>query len=429
MIFPRYSCAFSEDKFVRFRIHAPNFVHQLLPREYFSWIGEQFEQQIELYDRLIRFYFDTGDFKGASDLFLEFFTDAAREKRLAFADGLLRAGAFGEAEEWYKSCIENTSYYSYPYLSRTGGEESGQYGYFVRRALRKGDQCFRSEWYKEALAQYAHAAKVSDYAKRKQAECCFMLKDFEKAKNLYRELVQKTDDAYLKFMLAECYNSEEVDVNTFEDALYWYEYALEGGCELVYYHLGLCYQFGRGTEEDLGKAEKIFEEGTKHKVDAGDCYCKLGNLAYMRGETEKAAENYRKAAKLNNARACEHRGGVSEQRDPLFPFRRSEMFSRQSGGARQPQGLRFAERDRAVTEPRPQRRGLQRGKIHFKPKFFRAEFFGPAFRYAGLLNAVRRDSGKFLPFRGGKTGRQTEGGNCKTGAKNVFRPNKTKKMY
>lgn len=130
-----------------------------------------------------------------------------------------------------------------------------------------------------------------------------MLKDFEKAKNLYRELVQKTDDAYLKFMLAECYNSEEVDVNTFEDALYWYEYALEGGCELVYYHLGLCYQFGRGTEEDLGKAEKMFEEGTKHKVDAGDCYCKLGNLAYMRGDTAKAAEYYRKAAKLNNARA------------------------------------------------------------------------------------------------------------------------------
>ena len=87
-------------------------------------------------------------------------------------------------------------------------------------------------------------------------------------------------------MLAECYNSEDVDVNTFEDALYWYEYAQEGGCELVYYHLGLCYQFGRGTEEDLEKAEKMFFEGTKHKIDEGDCYCKLGNLA-----------------KLNNARA------------------------------------------------------------------------------------------------------------------------------
>ena len=256
-----------------------------------------------IYDRLIRFYFDTGDFKGASDLFLEFFTDAVREKRMAFADRLMRAGAFGEAEEWYKSCIENTSYYSYPYLSRTGGEEIGRYGYFVRRALRKGDQSFRNEWYKDALVHYSHAAKVSDYAKRKQAECYFMLKDFEKAKNLYRELVQKTDDAYLKFMLAECYNSEDVDVNTFEDALYWYEYALEGGCDLVYYHLGLCYQFGRGTEEDLEKAEKMFEEGTKHKIDEGDCYCKLGNLAYMRGETDKAAGYYRKAAKLNNARA------------------------------------------------------------------------------------------------------------------------------
>lgn len=256
-----------------------------------------------IYDRLLRFYFDTGDHKGASDLFLELFTDAVREKRMAFADRLLRAGAFGEAEEWYKTCIESTSYYSYPYLSRTGGEEIEKYGYFVRRALRKGDQNFRNEWYKDALVPYSHAAKVSDYAKKKQAECCFMLKDFEKAKDLYRELVQKTDDAYFKFMLAECYNSEDVDVNTLEDALYWYEYALEGGCDLVYYHLGLCYQFGRGTEEDLEKAEKMFSEGTKHKIDAGDCYCKLGNLAYMRGETDRAAEYYRKAAKLNNARA------------------------------------------------------------------------------------------------------------------------------
>ncbi len=256
-----------------------------------------------IYDRLIRFYFDTGDFKGASDLFLEFFTNAVREKRMAFADRLLRAGAFSEAEEWYKSCIENTSYYSYPYLSKTGNEETEQYGYFIKRALRKADAFFRREMYKEAQVQYAHAAKSSDYAKKKQAECCFMLRDFEKAKNLYRELVQKTDDAYLKFMLAECYNSEDVDVNTFEDALYWYEYALEGGCELVYYHLGLFYQFGRGTEEDLEKAERMFSEGTKHKIDGGDCYCKLGNLAFMRGNTNKAEEYYRAAAKLNNARA------------------------------------------------------------------------------------------------------------------------------
>ena len=256
-----------------------------------------------IYDRLLRFYFDTGDYKGASDLFSELFTDAVREKRMAFADRLLRAGAFGEAEEWYKTCIEAVVSDPYPYLSATGDAQAEQYGYFVRRALRRGDRHFRRGAYREALAQYAHAAKVSDYAKKKQAECCFLLKDFERAKNLYRELVQKTDDAYFKFMLGECYNSEDVDVNTLEDALYWYEYALEGGCELVYYHLGLCYQFGRGTEEDLAKAEKMFDEGTKYKVDEGDCYCKLGNLAYMRGDTDKAAEHYRKAAKLNNARA------------------------------------------------------------------------------------------------------------------------------
>mgnify|MGYP000762953567 CR=1 FL=1 len=256
-----------------------------------------------IYDRLIRFYFDSGEIKRACDLFLLLFPDAGRGKRIAFADKLLQTGHYRTAEEWYKNCIEGTSYYSYPYLSKTCGGDNEKLGYFARRAIRKGDMYFLTESYKDALAQYAYAAKTSDYAKKKQAECYFMLKDFKKAKSLYRELVQKTDDAYLKFMLAECYNSEDVDVNTFEDALYWYEYAQESGCELVYYHLGLCYQFGRGTEEDLEKAEKMFFEGTKHKIDEGDCYCKLGNLAYMRGDTAKATEYYRKAAKLNNARA------------------------------------------------------------------------------------------------------------------------------
>ena len=256
-----------------------------------------------IYDRLLRFYFDSGEIKRACNLFLLLFPDAGRGKRIAFADKLMQAGSYKTAEEWYKGCIEGTSYYSYPYLSKTCGEDNEKLGYFARRAIRKGDMYFLAESYKDALPHYAYAAKTSDYAKKKQAECCFMLKDFKKAKSLYRELVQKTDDAYFKFMLAECYNSEDVDANTFEDALYWYEYALESGCDLVYYHLGLCYQFGRGTEEDLEKAEKMFSEGTKHKTDEGDCYCKLGNLAYMRGDAEKAAEYYRKAATLNNARA------------------------------------------------------------------------------------------------------------------------------
>ena len=63
--------------------------------------------------------------------------------------------------------------------------------------------------------------------------------------------------AHANFYIAECYNSEDIDTNTLENAVYWYEYALEQGCELCYYHLGICYEFGRGTDENIKKAVDI----------------------------------------------------------------------------------------------------------------------------------------------------------------------------
>ena len=56
------------------------------------------------------------------------------------------------------------------------------------------------------------------------------------------------------------------------------------------------------NETKTGKSRTI-KINTGFRKHIQDCYCKLGNLAYMRGETDKAADYYRRAAKLNNARA------------------------------------------------------------------------------------------------------------------------------
>jgi tetratricopeptide (TPR) repeat protein len=67
--------------------------------------------------------------------------------------------------------------------------------------------------------------------------------------------------------------------------------------------LGIAYQFGYGVEKDLKRAEELFDKGTKYAIDRDNCYCKLGNFCYERGEYEKASEYYGKASALNNARA------------------------------------------------------------------------------------------------------------------------------
>ena len=90
--------------------------------------------------------------------------------------------------------------------------------------------------------------------------------------------------------------------HAYEHAAYWYQYALDHGNTYVYYPLGLAYQFGYGVEQDLKHAEELFAQGAKYAIDRDNCYCKLGNFSYERGEYEKATEYYEKAAVMNNAR-------------------------------------------------------------------------------------------------------------------------------
>ena len=255
-----------------------------------------------LYDHLFNFYVKIKEYERASDMFIDCYPYAPHSKKMEFADKLFSLKAYEEAEMWYLNSIDNVYQDKNPYFTKLG-EHNERFGLLSSKSLSKADNYYFQCDYKSALHLYSRLAKNSNYAKIKSAECAFMLKEFEKAKVYYRELVQATDDAYLMFMLAECYNSEDIDTNTLENAVYWYEYALEQGCELCYYHLGICYEFGRGTDENIKKALEMYQKGTEHEVDKANCLCKLGNYYYKNDNPEKAIEYYKQAAGLGNQRA------------------------------------------------------------------------------------------------------------------------------
>lgn len=279
-----------------------------------------------LYDHLINFYIKIKEFSKASDIFSSCYPYAPHSKKLAFADKLFNLKAYEDAEFWYLNSIDNIYQDKNPYFTKVG-EHSEKFGFLNLKSVAKADEYYFQSDFKSALHLYSRLAKNSNYAKIKSAECAFMLKDFEKAKVYYRELVQETDDAYLMFMLAECYNSEDIDTNTLENAVYWYEYALEKGCELCYYHLGMCYEFGRGTDENIEKALEMYRNGSVIEVDKANCLCKLGNYYYKNNQPEKATEYYKQAAELGNQRALLNIAiAYFESEIPYFSYEEIKCF-------------------------------------------------------------------------------------------------------
>ena len=200
-------------------------------------------------------------------------------------------GKFAEASRLFAYSLPNASYV---------------------QKMKFGDKMFKHKVYREALYWYEEcigAPIVEEYyyfiddPKYDKAKKQFLKKEYRRAMNEYRYFAQEFDDGYAMFMLGECYMHELANEYAYEHAVYWYQYALEHGNTYAYYPLGIAYQFGYGVEKDLKRAEELFEEGTKYAIDKDNCYCKLGNFCYERGEYEKAQEYYGKASVLNNARA------------------------------------------------------------------------------------------------------------------------------
>ena len=243
-----------------------------------------------------------GRYAEASRVFAFSEPNASYAQKMQFADRLYKKNAFREALPWYEECIGTPIEEEYYYLTENGNYEQ-DLPKNVLAKLKKGDTMYETRRYKAAMEYYFPFAEISRYAATKTAECHFLLKDYAKAKEIYRVLAQETDEGYFMFMLGECYTHGLGNEYAFEHAAYWYLYALEHGDTYAYYPLGLAYQFGRGMECDPQKAEELFEAGTNYAIDRDNCYCKLGNFCYGRGEYERAREYYEKAAALNNARS------------------------------------------------------------------------------------------------------------------------------
>ena len=202
---------------------------------------------------------EEGKFAKASDVFAFSVPNSSYVQKMQFGDTMYRNKAYKEATYWYEECIGT------PVLQ--------EYYYF-----------FDDPKYDKAKAQ-------------------FIKKEYRRAMQEYRYFAQENDDGYAMFMLGECFMHEMGNEYAYEHAVYWYQYALDHGNTYPYYPLGIAYQFGYGVEKDLKRAEELFLEGTKYAIDRDNCYCKLGNFSYERGEYEKAQEYYGKAVVMNNARS------------------------------------------------------------------------------------------------------------------------------
>lgn len=243
-----------------------------------------------------------GRFTEASRVFAYAHPNPSYAQKMKFADRMYQKKAFREATLWYAECIGTPIRQDCYYLTEVGCTESGL-SEAALSAISQGDKLFIGENYRAATEYYRSAADESRYAMTKLAECYFLLEEYAKAKEIYRQQVQVTDDGYLMFMIGECYMHEMANEYAYEHAVYWYQYALDHGNVYPYYPLGLAYQFGYGVEQDIKRAEELYLLGTKYAVDRDNCYCKLGNLCYERGEYERAKDYYAKASALNNARA------------------------------------------------------------------------------------------------------------------------------
>ena len=84
----------------------------------------------------------------------------------------------------------------------------------------------------------------------------------------------------------------------FEEALYWYKLAAEGGQLECWYCVGSAYENGRGVEKDLAYAAACYEKGLAQKKDTGKkvgCANCLGSLYYEGTGVEK---DYARAFRL-----------------------------------------------------------------------------------------------------------------------------------
>ncbi len=256
----------------------------------------------EIYMQAAKFFLKMKRYGRATDIYHLFLYNLPQSGKMEFAALLMEAGAYTYATELYEQMtpapLANLSY-----ITPVGKYMDTELTEKTRRRILLGDKYFEDGQLGKASKYYHQATDESLYACIKMGECDFMLGNYERAKKYFRYAAQTTDHPHFMVMLGECYCNQPDDPDSYERAVYWFEYALKKGSAEAYYHLGMCLQFGLGIEKDEEKAFEMYREGAKRNFDKGACLCKIGNYYYKKGDWRTALEYYEKSIATGEASA------------------------------------------------------------------------------------------------------------------------------
>ena len=85
------------------------------------------------------------------------------------------------------------------------------------------------------------------------------------------EMRQTPHDVWSLFHIGEIYYFAEGGVQTdFQEAVKYFKAASDMGNRVAMYYMGLCYEFGRGIQKDLSKAQQYYKESGYNSVPSSD---------------------------------------------------------------------------------------------------------------------------------------------------------------
>ena len=309
----------SENSYIAIKI-GDIYFSKALYNEALKWFkkAEQTEDDsIETFYYLAKTYFAKKQYKKASEYYSIYYMDKPPLEKMKIGDLFFDKKIFDEAEYWYQEARIGGGTEALLKLCNTYFN-SDQYnlGAAICEPLLKkcntetkyviAKMYYETGKFDEAIAVYK---KMSDEGSiegtRKHADTCFKLEKFDAALESYRKCMENNDTAEIKARMGDCYYYIFGEDNTFENCVYWYEYALDQGNTEGLYKLGLCYQYGKGIEIDIKKAINYYTLAAEN--GDSDAICKLGNC-HKKGigfvqDDKIAVDYYLKAAEDKNNKA------------------------------------------------------------------------------------------------------------------------------
>lgn len=167
---------------------------------------------------------------------------------------------------------------------------------------------------KKALKWFKKASDAGDVVALRNLASCYkygelVKKDLNLSKEYYisayntAKKLAESGDKRAQFVLGVCCEFGGGTEQNYEKAVEWYKLAAENGSITALTNLGVCYEFGNGVAKNLDEAVKCYKEAANRgharaQTNLGVCY-EGGNGVEQ--NYNKAIEWYQKAAKRNYA--------------------------------------------------------------------------------------------------------------------------------